>query len=335
MSAHRGIRRRIYSEMLAWDELLSADVLELLSRYSLSLVVAVRPGDMDVLARLLDKTHARGIGACVWPMLSDEEGRWLSCANVRAFERFLEALWESVLSRWPRSMGLLIDLEPPISDVRSFLSGTVLPRMKRSRESRDAEDARDVLSRMLRRFSVRGLEIMGALMPNILFDTDARPVWQSLMGTPVPAGDFDVLSPMLYTSMMEGYSHGLLGRRDVLALLYLLARRAREQWHERASVSLGVVSTGALGDEPVYRDPSELSADVAAVLAAGIRDIALFDLAGVLSRGPATAWLSAFTRTPRTPILAAPHTWRASLLHGLAKKLTTAIAPIVPVKKSP
>jgi hypothetical protein len=59
-------------------------------------------------------------------------------------------------------------------------------------------------------------------------------------------------------------------------------------------MSLGCVGTGALVDEPVYRDPSELAEDVAIARAGGCHDLSLFDLGGVLHREPAEAWLEAF-----------------------------------------
>ena len=52
---------------------------------------------------------------------------------------------------------------------------------------------------------------------------------------------------------------------------------------------------GALGDEPRYRDPSELAVDVAVARAGGVETLNLFDLGGVLRRGPAEAWLEALT----------------------------------------
>jgi hypothetical protein len=53
------------------------------------------------------------------------------------------------------------------------------------------------------------------------------------------------------------------------------------------------VGTGAFGDEPSYRSVDELRRDVAIATAAGITDLSLFDLGGILRRGPAAAWLEA------------------------------------------
>lgn len=335
MNAAFLVRRRIYSETLAWDALLCADVLDLLQHYSLELVAAVRPWEMDSLALLLEKTRARGIPTCVWPMLSDADGRWVSSTNGHVFERFAESLWTEILSRRQERLGILFDLEPPIAQVRTFVSGAASVFSRKARALEDMASSKRLLSRVANRFSSRGFEICCAFVPAILWDTQARPGFQYLLGTPVDADAYDVLSPMLYTSMIEGYSRGLLRRADTLALLFHSALRARALWGPRASLSLGVVGKGALGNEPVYRDSTELEMDVAVALASGIRDLTLFDLGGVLARSSSRAWLEAFTGTHKNLDFAALHTWRAKLLSLAAKALAIGFAPIVPLKKSP
>src|SRR6185369_4864072 len=121
---------------------------------------------------------------------------------------------------------------------------------------------------------------------------------------------WDHLTPMLYTSIIEGWSRGLLRRADARAVLSWSCARSLKKFGEVAGASLGAVGTGAFGDEPVYRSPAELADDVAVARAAGIDDLALFDLGGVLRRPPAEAWLEAFVETPPAASLPDP-TWRA------------------------
>src|SRR6185437_10729070 len=136
------------------------------------------------------------------------------------------------------------------------------------------------------------------------------PGWQEALGTPVFDVAWDHVSPMLYTSMIEGWSRGLLARGDARALLAAACRAALRRFGPAAGASLGAVGTGALGDEPTYRGPAELADDVALAGAAGVDDLALFDLGGVLRRPPAEAWLEAFTATePAAQV--PPPTWRA------------------------
>jgi hypothetical protein len=103
---------------------------------------------------------------------------------------------------------------------------------------------------------------------------------------------------MLYTSMIEGWSRRVFGREDARSLLAWFATRSRERLGSRAAVSLGAVGTGALQSEPVYRSPKELADDVGIARAAGVDDLALFDLGGVVARPPIEGWLEPFAYTP-------------------------------------
>jgi hypothetical protein len=103
----------------------------------------------------------------------------------------------------------------------------------------------------------------------------------------------------------------------VRSLLWRTARASVDRFGARASVSLGAVAPGALGDEVPYASPDELADDVAIVRAAGIEDVALFDLGGVVRRGPMDAWLDALVDTP--PALHPPAaTLRARAAESLA-----------------
>lgn len=77
----------------------------------------------------------------------------------------------------------------------------------------------------------------------------------------------------------------------------------------RSSMSVGLVQSGKLGDEPTFASPDDLYQDVAAVRAAGIDDLALFCLEGALHRGAPERWLEPYTRAPPKPparLLTAP-----------------------------
>ncbi|MEQ9073301.1 MAG: hypothetical protein RLP09_05550, partial [Sandaracinaceae bacterium] len=136
--------------------------------------------------------------------------------------------------------------------------------------------------------------------PPVVLPGRAGRGWQRALGTPIDAG-YDVLSAMLYTSLFEGYGFGVVRRDDARALLDRFARESRARFGPRASASLGAIGVGALGDERTYRDPAELAEDVALARAAGVEDLALFDLSGALARPPLGAWLDALVETPPAP----------------------------------
>ena len=118
---------------------------------------------------------------------------------------------------------------------------------------------------------------------------------------------------MLYTSIVEGWSRGVLARRDARAVLAWACRASAARFGPRAGASLGAVGTGAFGDEPVYRTPAELADDVAIARRRRASDDLglLFELGGVLRRPPAEAWLEAFTETAPATDLPEPLSGRA------------------------
>jgi hypothetical protein len=140
--------------------------------------------------------------------------------------------------------------------------------------------------------------------------------WQRLLGTPVDALPLARVSLMLYSSLATGYARGWLRRADVRSLLHWTAQAARRRYGARACASLGAVGPGALGDEAILASPSELADDVGLVRAAGIDELALFDLRGMLARPPVCDWLDALASPPAsTP---PPATARALAIVGLA-----------------
>ena len=146
------------------------------------------------------------------------------------------------------------------------------------------------------------MQCSAAVLPFVLFDPSdgrLRPV-QRALAAPVDALPWDHVSVMLYTSMIEGWSRGLIPRPRALDLLARGAVASRRRFGAAAGVSVGVVDVGALGNEPRYRDPAELAVDVAVSLANGVHTINLFDLGGVLRRGPAEAWLEALSGAANT-----------------------------------
>ncbi len=275
--------------MLPYTELHRPRVRRLLQRYRLSLTLAVRPWDLHELNALLPVLAGDGIEVGLWPMLADAEGRWANVASWPSFARFVDVLLRSIEPALPSE--LVLDIEPPISRLTAWKDGrpALLPRTGAFAYRRTAAG----MSTLVAELGRRGVPVRTAIMPFLVFDGPLR-LGQRLLGTPGLEVPVAAHSLMAYTSLFEGWSRRTVSRRGAENLLYASACAAHLRLGPRASVSLGVVGTGAFGDEPVFRSPAELARDVALVRAAGITDVALFDLAGVLARPPAEAWLDAF-----------------------------------------
>jgi hypothetical protein len=308
-------RRRIWCELIDPEELGSEATLALLERFQLEPLIALPPSrENEAMAIALHRLTARGIRVGVWPLLDDRDGYWPSEANVVDFERRVdEALRFGEKAGAPIET-LAIDLEPPLeitsrlmkrdpAAITSLLFSSVQD-LTRSELKQARFRAIDRYRALVESLKVRGIETVAAIAPPLVLDLAAGgALWQRILKTPLSGIGFQVITPMLYTSQMREllpFASGARARALLHALSRLLFAHAGDA---RPCVSLGLVSTGKLGDELSFRDPAELLLDVEATLAAGIDDLALFSLEGVLRRGAPETWLVPYTTArPRAPL---------------------------------
>lgn len=290
-------RRRVWSETLPYEALVSPAVTDLLVRYGLEVLVAVTPELRTGAAQVFRTLADRGIVTGVWPMLSDHEGRWASSATLGKYVGFVDALTADLAREGVVVREVAFDLEPPFAAAKSASHGGVVTPLRTALALRKefASAARELTSHVAR--LGENLDVTCAAVPLVLLDgahAPQRPLYQALLGTPVDGIGFRSVSVMAYTSIVEGWSGGLVDRRAALGVLAECARLSLGRYGTRASLSLGTVGTGAFEDEPVYRSPRELAEDVATARAFGVDDLTLFDLGGLVRRGPPEAWLDAF-----------------------------------------
>jgi len=250
-------------------------------------------------------------------MVADSDGRWGSTFNAYQFSDFVLEVGKLAVQQ----STIAIDMEPPIEIMQGLLAGRP-HSYRRLLQSERWAPGLDTLRSLLDALQGQGFTFLAAVNPMLLGDGRGESAWQWLFGTPIDTLPFDSVSFMTYTSLIEGYSRGLINRRVATGMLGQTASAARVQWGGRSSISLGTVGGGALGDEQPYRNVSELAHDVALVKACGVEDLALFDLSGVLARANPEAWLAAFTKTPAA--LTIPKTPRRARLLKAGIKRTGA-----------
>ena len=302
------MRRRLWSEFLPASELADPATIALLTRYGVEPIIAVPPDAQTAeLAAGLGALARGNVPFGLWPLMSDEDGYWPSETTATAFSRRVDDVLAFATQARATPRTIAVDLEPPLGVTRELLEGALLsrvgiitrelPRMYRSHRRRDRETAVAELAGLAQRLRANNIETLAAAIPPVILDlASGATFWQALFRTPATKPGWSVLSPMLYTSMIATGVPG--GAASARAILFESARAfARSTPAPRASVSIGLVAPGKLGDEPHYDSPAELAADVALARAAGVDDLALFSLEGVLHRGSPEQWLDPFTRT--------------------------------------
>jgi len=313
-------RLRVFAETVDDVRLCRPDVLGALRERGLQLVLADRCESHGPRA-VIDAAREAGVSVALWPMLDDARGRWASSANATELARFARDRLDGLAAVGALPDELCLDLEPPLPRMRKALdTGVVLGRV-----SGDWARATIELASLAEHAAGLGLSTWAAVVPLVLADRLGSPSWQRMLGTPVDGLPLGRVCVMLYTSLMTGYSRGALRRRDAEFLLARAATRTKERFGARASIALGATGRGALGDEATYRDVDELRADVAIIRAAGIDDIALFELGGVLARRDWQTWLDALVETD-APCPALQPSRRARLLWWTSGAVSRAAA---------
>ncbi len=273
-------------------ELCLPAVQGMLKLRAIEVLLAVTPTSLASLPGVIKSFGDAELRLGLWPMLDDTQGRWGSTFNAQDYGKFV--LQVAQLARPGTTMAL--DLEPPIDLVRRLLRAqpsALSELFSAGGRERGLSDLQALASTL----RARGFPLLAAAPPLVLADGHGSPAWQWLLGTPFAELPFDVLSFMSYTSLLEGYSSGLLPRSAAVSLHATSTRRARAIFAARASISLGVVGGGALGDERPYRHVEELREDVAVARFHGVDDLGLFGLSGVLSQAHPESWLDTFVST--------------------------------------
>lgn len=303
-------RRRIWSEFLPASELGAPATVDLLARFALEPLVAMPPrAQTATMARALRALSDAGLRLGLWPLLDDDHGYWPSESNAAEFCARVREVLAFARDAGARVATVAVDLEPPLDVTRKLLCGTPGQRAARFAEMfRDAlhgraahEQARAEavaeFAGLARNLAAAGMETLAVMAPPVVLDlASGTRLWQELLRTPVALPRWSVASPLMYTSMIGSALPPAL-RAQVGVLVHESGRMlARALGPSRTCMSLGVVTHGKLGDETAFAAPAELERDVQCALAAGVDDLALFSLEGVLERGAPESWLVPFTR---------------------------------------
>lgn len=316
-------RYRIYSETLPYEELVSPRVLSLMRRHPLELVLAVRPWQVASLGDVAERLSGAGIPLSVWPMIEDDDGRWANAQNAERFVAFVRTACDALEAHGAPARDVLLDMEPPFAASRALADAPAIGLLRLAASSGEVfRRAEGVFGRAVDELRARGITTSSAVWPLVALDPPGDRRWQSLLGTPVDALGPAHVSVMMYTSILAGWSRGAVRRHDALELLAAACARVVRRHGARAGISLGCVGTGAFEDEPVYASPRELGEDAAVARAAGVPVIALFDLGGVVARGPAEAWLDALVDDTRGSIAIPVASRRIRAARRLARAAT-------------
>ena len=307
---------RVCVEFLPPQELALPSVVRLLERFGVAPLLALPPhrDDLAGLLALAPFTRA-GLGAGIWPLLDDRDGYWPSEGNAARFAERTLGLLDLAARHRLTVPWIAVDLEPRLDELTRARRGPVGSLVAASLAHLDRRRfavATAAYARLHKRIVAAGSRALAIAYPLVAADfATGAETMQDLCEAPLRCG-WDRVAIMTYGSLIAGYSRGLLSVADAQHYGYRASRALAAALGRRAGAFVGVVGHGKLGDETAYQHPDELAQEAAAARAAGVGEIALYGLEGVLGSRDPESWLAALT-TPR----AAPARWRlrGALLH--------------------
>ncbi len=308
--------RRICVEFLPPAELGRRDVRDLLLAAGVAPMLAAPMVDRDPtvqaasdvgVAQALCTYRQVGLTPCVWPLLLDQDGYWPSALTAERFVVRVQSLLSSAEAAGvPYQPGdvVAVDLEPPLPPPGAKPGhrqgqGHAAPRLSRCEARRFAE-ATLALDRLCQSLRARGLRTLAIAYPMVSADAPGADEWQRRCVAPLSCA-WDRVGIMTYSSMVAGYSRGLLSVAAARRYGYRAQRSLGALFPARAAAFVGICGHGKLGDEPAHKDPAALALDAAAAWAAGAREVTAFCLEGILAQPDPLAWLRALSAPPRVP----------------------------------
>ncbi len=288
---------RVWAEFLPYDEASAPFTIRLLRRFQVTLCLSVLDGAPgNRLARLLQAYADAGLDVALWLLLPKAIGYWPSERNAEAFSAHLDAVFAWADRQRARVPWIAVDLELPLQQTLAYrdsrglkqlfaIGQIALANLNARRFAQAVEWYRAILGKI----HDRGAKALCAAHDYIAEDFHlGAPIVQDFLETPVVDVEWDVVSTMIYNSMVVEQFPVTLD--DAHWMQYEVGRELKEAFGARAGISLGLTGVGVLGDEPHYTDPAQLAPDIAAAKAAGIEDIAIFNLEGILRSPDPAAW---------------------------------------------
>lgn len=262
-------------------------------------------GPPDARLALAAEAARRGVRVRPWPLLSRDDGYWAGAANADAFA----AAALAVLDHWEGAGlapgWLMVDVEPPYARAAALDEALRRrpPNVRRvirllRADTADLTRARRIYAALVADARRRGWRVALTTLP---FVVDGEGLARAL-ALPVDGVPWDRITLQVYRTMFDDLVPRPVGRGFGPGLVHAYARAARARFGDRAGLDLGLVGEG-VWPASVYAGPADLGADLAAAHAAGIppSHLHVYDLGGIIERGPSEQWFAAAgpARPPR------------------------------------
>ncbi|HOX28361.1 MAG TPA: hypothetical protein PLQ76_04310 [bacterium] len=290
---------RVWAEFFSPEDAREKKVVKLLKKYDVTLGMAFPPGSMnESYAKMLADYDRAGVSVMLWVLLPDTSGYWACERNYKEFSDYVDRIYEWADKKKFNVPWLAVDLEPPYYQLQKVKNsklpvaiGNAVENLRENRNRGRFYDASSGYNRLVEKLHSRKVKTLTAADFKVVEDFKLGTIGhQDAMETPISTVNWDIVSFMIYNSMMVGYSKGLVSMKDARWYLFSAMQDMKKVLWDRAGVSIGVTYIGKLGDEPYYETPADMLPDVQAVKAALIDDVSVFNLEGILRSDKPEEW---------------------------------------------
>ncbi len=312
--ARRSSVEAVWCELYAPDRV--SEALPVVAAQGLALHLAWKPELELELFAVARRAQALGVEVRPWLLLDRAEGYWPSAKNAHVFAEAARSL----LRTWAREVGtraaLIVDMEPPFETtlrLDALIKGDLRDPKSMLRALRsllslgdDAryDDAQVVFRQLVDGAHAEGARVMLTTLPIVVDDREGA--LMRALGLVVDGVAWDRVSLQAYRTVFQGLLPSWLGERAFSShLISSYAEAVRARFGERGGLDLGLVGHGVV-PAPLYESPRSLQDDIAAAEAAGVPGdrLAVFNLEGLIERGPMERWLAKGEARQGKPVMA-------------------------------
>lgn len=293
-SKDRPINLSVKSSNLSYKKVL--EQLPILQKKHASLYLQVKENDIgsDELKEVLHAAKEKGINISIWPLLQVEQGPWASEHNYEIFGKLVSQTIDWLEREHIQPEYIVINMENGLAQmdsIKNFLKDNdhtsiikvLLNNVDRERFNKSVEEYK----RIVNEIHDKGFKAMITTYPFMVDDfQDEDPDIQDLANVPISGIDWDAYT---FTPYRTAYS-GDLGVTFSPYIVFEYGKAAGNLFKKKARLALGIIGESEHG--PGYKSPLDLEKDIAAAKAAGIEEIDLFHLGGMIREGNVSDWIN-------------------------------------------
>ncbi len=305
------------AEYLDYQELLKDEVIELIKRYDLKIWLAVGKKKLKKALPLLERFQKEKIEFVFWPVLSLEGDYWPSERNIEEFSLLLDEMLTTFKKEKIRVKEIAVDLEPPRKQLLSSLKDTpptswkyvylkTKARVKENMNIGRYWQAIRKFNELIEKLHSRKIKVTASCSSDLVLED----LWllggnafQDFQEAPLFKVNWDEINIQFYNSATHGYLK-ILSQKAFTRTLYDLTNRIKRKLKTKISLGLGILEPEDNAAYTSFKNPEEILPDIQTALAAGVEEILIYSLDGLLKfKRPNKVLDKLFTQKPKIPPL--------------------------------